>query len=84
MVILGDESLDERVATPAHSLAAVHAICAALGCRALISDDNPNPYRWILVTPETGVTSMRVDPRQLDECGAFVLAPLPTTAETAA
>jgi hypothetical protein len=27
-------------------------LCAQLDCNVLVSDDSPNPFSWLLVTPE--------------------------------
>ena len=73
-------SLAQHKSVPTDPVAAVRTLCAILGCRALISDDDPNPYRWRLVEADKSIRLVRVDPRQLDETGAFVLVPETTEA----
>jgi hypothetical protein len=82
-IVLRTEGLAARVAAPQDSLAAVRALCRSLECHALLSDDGPNPYRWILVRPDAPETVVRVDPDRLDESGAFVLVPELATTEAA-
>lgn len=73
MVILGDDELRERVAGWDEGLGMVQRLCEELDCRALISDDDPDPYRWILVSPKTVPRIVEVDPAQLDNADALVL-----------
>jgi hypothetical protein len=80
MVVLRTGSLAQHKSVPTDPVAAVRTLCAILGCRALISDDDPNPYRWRLVEADKSIRLVRVDPRQLDETGAFVLVPETTEA----
>jgi hypothetical protein len=75
MVIARTGSTDPHGSWLADPTSAVRSVCAILGCRALISDDDPNPYRWILIGVDASAKPVRVDPRQLDEAGAFVLMP---------
>lgn len=73
MVILGNRELHEQVADWDEELAMVQRLCEELDCRALVSDDDPDPYRWILVTPATYPRVVEVDPAQLDDADALVL-----------
>ena len=82
MVVLRTGSLGQHRSVPPDPASAVRNFCAILGCRALISDDDPNPYRWRLVGADKSIKLVRVDPHQLDEAGAFVL--MPATSEAAA
>ena len=80
MVILHGEDLDAAVAGQEKTLALVKRLCAALDCRVLISDEGPDPYVRLRVTPTGQVDIVEVDADQLDDNGAFVLAKVPTAA----
>ena len=52
----------------------VGAVSRALGLRALVTDESPNPFTWRLVHPDGRVEPVTVDPEALDR-GEFQLAP---------
>lgn len=61
----------------------VGKLCNHLQCTCLISDDTPNPYRWLLIRGENDVTPAFLDPKYFDdEAGSsFVIASQETTVE---
>ena len=44
----------------------VQAVSRALGMRALVSDDSPNPFTWLLAHPDGSLDHVEVDPEALD------------------
>lgn len=51
---------------------AADRVAARSGRRCLVSDDDVNPYSWILVTPGEGRRGIWVDPVALDERDVLV------------
>lgn len=81
MVVLRGSDVEALVAKPERELAMIGRLCAELECRALVASDDVNPYEWSLHTPHGATTVVRVDGRQLDDNGIFVLARQPVTVE---
>jgi len=52
----------------------VVSVSRALGLRALVTDESPNPFTWRLVHPDGRVEPVTVDAEALDR-GEFQLAP---------
>src|SRR5699024_3280692 len=44
----------------------VGAVSRALGLRALVTDESPNPFTWLLVHPDGRHEPVTVDPEALD------------------
>lgn len=44
--------------------------------RMLVSDDDPNPYRWLLISPSNPPQQVSVDMKRLDEADQLWLAPV--------
>ncbi len=44
----------------------VGSVSRALGLRALVTDESPNPFTWLLVHPDGRVEPVTVDPAALD------------------
>lgn len=74
MVVLRKAELEAMVKGWDREVAMIQRLADELGVRMLISDDDVNPYTWILVTPHAAMTPVRVDADQLDDHDALVLA----------
>jgi len=61
--------------------AAVGALCAELGCRALVDDDGDNPYCFLLLTADDPPRAVLVDRASFDEGNAIVIAGEATDAD---
>jgi len=44
----------------------VGSVSHALGLRALVTDESPNPFTWLLVHPDGRIEPVTVDPAALD------------------
>ena len=44
----------------------VQAVSQALGMRALVGDDSPDPFTWLLAHPDGSLDHVEVDPDALD------------------
>ena len=44
----------------------VGSVSHALGLRALVTDESPNPFTWLLVHPDGRIEPVAVDPAALD------------------
>ena len=44
----------------------VGSVSRALGLRALVTDESPNPFTWLLVHPDGRIEPVTVDPAALD------------------
>jgi hypothetical protein len=66
--------LQRRVSDPFDEQIAIARLCALWHCRCLFSDDDLNPYSWLLMHPSGLLEAVTVDAERLDHKDEFVIA----------
>ena len=66
--------LQSLVNDPADEQATVARLCAIWQASCLFSDDELNPYTWLVMRPNGRLERVTVDAAALDERNAFVIA----------
>ena len=65
-VYIRDETLLARLRSRAATSEAVTHLASLLEVRCLIADDELDPYRWVLITPEGAVQVVRLDAAEFE------------------
>ncbi|MGH2562483.1 MAG: hypothetical protein ACRDJH_25775 [Thermomicrobiales bacterium] len=73
MAILHGSDLEARVASRDGELATLRRLCNELGCRALVSTADIEPWEWLIVAPDGQTTVVELDEDALDTTGAVVV-----------
>jgi hypothetical protein len=72
-IYLRRSDLELRVYDAADEQAMIARLCAMWKCNALFSDDDVNPYRWLLMSATGRLDEVTVDADRLDNEDAFVI-----------
>jgi hypothetical protein len=72
-IYLRYSELEQRVCDPEDEQTVIARLCAEWRCSALFSDDDLNPYRWLLMSQTGRLAEVTVDADRLDDQDAFVI-----------